>query len=66
MLKNDQALEERGIPVDMVGGTSIGSFIGGVVANEQSYERVNSIVGAWALKASSYWFYLSGIFEQLD
>lgn len=46
--------------MDMVGGTSIGSFIGGIVACEQSYDKVESVARAWADKAASFWFYLSG------
>jgi lysophospholipid hydrolase len=29
-----RALEERGIPIDIIGGTSIGSFVGGLYARE--------------------------------
>ncbi|KZT53781.1 patatin-domain-containing protein [Calocera cornea HHB12733] len=29
-----RALEERGVPIDLIGGTSIGSFIGGLYARE--------------------------------
>ena len=29
-----RAMEEAGIPIDMVGGTSIGAFIGAVYAEE--------------------------------
>jgi lysophospholipid hydrolase len=50
-----QALEERNIPVDMVGGTSIGSFVGGLYAYENSISTVNPIAETWALKMNSYW-----------
>jgi len=29
-----RALEEQGIPVDMIGGTSIGAFVGGLYARD--------------------------------
>ena len=29
-----RAIEEAGIPIDMIGGTSIGSFVGGLYADE--------------------------------
>jgi hypothetical protein len=35
-----RALEEHGIPVDMVGGTSIGSFVGGLYARENDHVSV--------------------------
>ena len=35
-----RALEEEGIPVDMVGGTSIGSFIGGLFARENDHVSI--------------------------
>ena len=28
------ALEEEGVPVDMLGGTSMGAFVGGIYAKE--------------------------------
>jgi predicted acylesterase/phospholipase RssA len=35
-----RALEEAGIPIDMVGGTSIGSYVAGVYAEEMVSEVV--------------------------
>jgi lysophospholipid hydrolase len=35
-----RALEEAGIPIDMVGGTSIGSFVGGLYARENDHVSV--------------------------
>ena len=35
-----RALEEAGIPIDMVGGTSIGSFVGGCYARENDHVSV--------------------------
>lgn len=47
-----RALEERGIPVDMIGGTSIGSLVGGLYAKEaevvSSYGRVKKFAGRTA------------------
>jgi hypothetical protein len=48
------------VPVDFIGGTSIGSFIGGLYASEQSIEKVDPLAGQWATQASSLWFYLWG------
>lgn len=47
-----RALEEKGIPVDMIGGTSIGSLVGGLYAKEaevvSSYGRVKKFAGRTA------------------
>jgi CRP-like cAMP-binding protein len=53
-----QALEESGIPVDIVGGTSIGAFIGGCYAKENAFMSIFPTVKAWAQISSSYWFYI--------
>lgn len=53
-----QALEEHGIPIDIVGGTSIGAFVGACYAKETSFMSVLPIVKAWAQLSSSYWFYI--------
>ncbi|KJE89701.1 neuropathy target esterase, variant 1 [Capsaspora owczarzaki ATCC 30864] len=37
-----QVLEEAGIPIDVIGGTSIGSFIGGIYANECNAARTET------------------------
>jgi lysophospholipid hydrolase len=59
-LNLSQALEEKGIPIDMIGGTSIGSFIGGLYACEQTIDKVDPIAHSWAVQGSSLWFYLMG------
>lgn len=41
----------------MIGGTSIGSFIGGLYACEQTIEKVDPIAQSWAEKGASLWFY---------
>jgi predicted acylesterase/phospholipase RssA len=44
----------------MIGGTSIGSFIGGLYACEQTIDKVDPIAHSWAAQGSSLWFYLMG------
>ncbi|RXM97276.1 Neuropathy target esterase [Acipenser ruthenus] len=41
-------MEESGIPIDIVGGTSIGSFIGGLYAEERSAVRTKQRAREWA------------------
>ncbi|NXG10692.1 PLPL6 esterase, partial [Sakesphorus luctuosus] len=43
-----KAMEESGIPVDMVGGTSIGAFIGALYAEERSAVRTKQRARDWA------------------
>lgn len=43
-----KAMEESGIPIDIVGGTSIGSFIGGLYAEERSAVRTKQRAREWA------------------
>ncbi|NXA15884.1 PLPL6 esterase, partial [Sapayoa aenigma] len=43
-----KAMEESGIPVDMVGGTSIGAFIGALYAEERSAVRTKQRAREWA------------------
>lgn len=56
-----RALEERGIPVDLVGGTSIGSLVGGLYARDGS--MVSSIGRAkrFAGRMSSLWRFLTDL-----
>lgn len=44
-----RALNEAGIPVDMVGGTSIGSFMGALYAEEKSNSRMRVRAREWAM-----------------
>jgi predicted acylesterase/phospholipase RssA len=37
------ALEEEGIPVDLLGGTSMGSFVGGIYAKVGLYKLENAV-----------------------
>ncbi|KFU87334.1 Neuropathy target esterase, partial [Chaetura pelagica] len=43
-----KALEESGIPIDLVGGTSIGAFIGALYAEERSAVRTKQRAREWA------------------
>lgn len=43
-----KAMEEAGIPIDIVGGTSIGSFIGALYAEERSAVRVKQRAREWS------------------
>lgn len=56
-----QALEERGVPIDMIGGTSIGSLIGGLYAKEgevvSSYGRVKK----FSARMGSLWRFASDL-----
>lgn len=44
-----QALNDSGIPVDMVGGTSIGSLMGALYAEEKSSSRTRVRAREWAM-----------------
>lgn len=59
-----KAMEEAGIPIDIVGGTSIGSFIGALYADERSAVRTKQRAREWSkvqtsvatsLKRRSFW-----------
>lgn len=43
-----KAMEDSGIPIDIVGGTSIGSFIGALYAEERSAVRVKQRAREWS------------------
>lgn len=43
-----RALTECGIPVDMVGGTSIGAFMGALYSEERSYSQIRIRAKQWA------------------
>uniref|UniRef100_A0A665UVF5 Patatin-like phospholipase domain containing 7b n=1 Tax=Echeneis naucrates TaxID=173247 RepID=A0A665UVF5_ECHNA len=49
-----RALKEAGIPIDLVGGTSIGSFMGALYAEEKSYSRSRVRAREWAMDMTSY------------
>lgn len=48
-----RAVSEAGIPVDMIGGTSIGSLMGALYAEERSYSRMRMRAREWAMVSSS-------------
>ncbi|XP_054254848.1 LOW QUALITY PROTEIN: patatin-like phospholipase domain-containing protein 6, partial [Indicator indicator] len=48
-----KAMEEFGIPIDMVGGTSIGAFIGALYAEERSAVRTKQRAREWAKSMNS-------------
>ena len=50
-----RAIEEAGIPIDMVGGTSIGAFVGGLYARENDRVSVYGRCKSFAADASSTW-----------
>uniref|UniRef100_A0A670K946 lysophospholipase n=1 Tax=Podarcis muralis TaxID=64176 RepID=A0A670K946_PODMU len=43
-----KAMEEAGLPIDLIGGTSIGSFIGALYAEERSAVRTKQRAREWA------------------
>ncbi|XP_031225142.1 patatin-like phospholipase domain-containing protein 7 [Mastomys coucha] len=43
-----RALAEFGIPVDIIGGTSIGAFMGALFAEERSYSQIRIRAKQWA------------------
>lgn len=48
-----RALNEAGIPIDMVGGTSIGSFMGALYAEEKSNSRMRVRAREWSMDMTS-------------
>ncbi|XP_041094456.1 patatin-like phospholipase domain-containing protein 7 isoform X2 [Polyodon spathula] len=50
-----RAMTEAGIPIDLVGGTSIGSFMGALYAEERSFNRMRIRAREWAMEMTS-WF----------
>ena len=43
-----KALEEYGIQFDMVGGTSIGAFIGGLYGQNQDADKLRELIRPWS------------------
>ena len=50
-----QAIEEQGIPIDIVGGTSIGSFIGGLYARDYNVVSIYGRIKQFSARISSKW-----------
>uniref|UniRef100_A0A8C8SZ82 Patatin like phospholipase domain containing 7 n=1 Tax=Pelusios castaneus TaxID=367368 RepID=A0A8C8SZ82_9SAUR len=48
-----RALMEAGIPVDMIGGTSIGSFMSALYAEERNYNQMRIKARQWAMDMNS-------------
>ena len=44
-----------GIPIDMVAGTSIGSFVGALFCEERNAEKVGRRAREWSMWMASYW-----------
>ncbi|KAJ1667169.1 phosphatidylcholine and lysophosphatidylcholine phospholipase [Coemansia sp. RSA 1646] len=53
-----QAFEEAGIPVDMVGGTSIGALMSGLYAQNPDSVAIHGLVKAFSRRMSSMWRFL--------
>ncbi|KAI8320414.1 patatin-domain-containing protein, partial [Martensiomyces pterosporus] len=56
-----RAFEEAGIPVDMVGGTSIGAFMSGLYAQHPDSVAIHGPVKAFSRRMSSMWRFLLDI-----
>ncbi|XP_041368737.1 patatin-like phospholipase domain-containing protein 7 [Gigantopelta aegis] len=50
-----KAIIEAGIPIDMVGGTSMGSFIGALWCEERNFPRFIQRAREWAIGMKSLW-----------
>lgn len=53
-----QALVEAGVPVDCIGGTSIGSFIGALYARDVDHYTAAAFAKQMSQRLSSKWYYL--------
>lgn len=49
------ALEKHGIPVDIIGGTSIGSFVGGLYAKENNIVSIYGMSKKFSKRIGSIW-----------
>ena len=56
-----RALEERGIPIDYIGGTSIGAFIGGLYAREGDLLSSSGRAKQFSSRMSNIWRLLSDL-----
>ncbi|KAG1704472.1 Neuropathy target esterase sws [Nymphon striatum] len=50
-----KAIQESGIPIDMVGGVSIGAFMGGLWCEEKNLTSFVQRAREWSLKMTSVW-----------
>lgn len=55
------ALEKHGIPIDLVGGTSIGSFVGGLYAMDYNTVSIYGRAKKFATRVSSFWRILTDL-----
>ncbi|KAJ3337293.1 phosphatidylcholine and lysophosphatidylcholine phospholipase [Gonapodya sp. JEL0774] len=56
-----KALEEAGVPIDMVGGTSIGAFVGGLLAREGDYVSTVGRAKMFSSRMASPWRQLADL-----
>lgn len=49
------ALEKHGIPIDLIGGTSIGSFVGGLYAKDYNIVSIYGRAKRFSKRVSSWW-----------
>ncbi|KAF5279536.1 hypothetical protein FQR65_LT03358 [Abscondita terminalis] len=50
-----KAIQEAGIPIDMVGGVSIGAFMGALWCQEKNITTVTQKAREWARKMTQWW-----------
>ncbi|KAK4881148.1 hypothetical protein RN001_004467 [Aquatica leii] len=50
-----KAIQEAGIPIDMVGGVSIGAFMGALWCHEKNITTVTQKAREWAKKMTQWW-----------
>lgn len=55
------ALEKHGIPVDIIGGTSIGSFVGGAYARDYNIVTIYGMTKKFSKRIGSLWRILTDI-----
>lgn len=48
-------LSTLGVPIDMIAGTSIGSFVGALYCEERDVERVESRAREWSKNMAGIW-----------
>lgn len=53
-----RALEEEGIPIDLIGGTSIGAFFGGLYAQNDSSLKIRRAASLFSKEMGSLWGYI--------
>eukprot|EP01041_Mallomonas_annulata_P010417 gene10417-21725_t len=61
ILSDTAALEDAHIPVDFIGGTSMGAFVGALYASQDQAELVRVAAEEWASGMGSLWSYLKDL-----